>query len=126
MRAKKIHTYNKKKAWYTHEGRMWHVEEGGNKFSFKNIEKMLKAYPDFASVPAIQASVDRHIEKAKEKKLQQRQIEVAKSKTEDPTPNQIEKSVTCYYCHGSGKTGMGMPCPNCRGKGKYLVTARGF
>jgi hypothetical protein len=69
MRGKKIHEYKGKKVWYEQVGRLWHVLDKGEEYSFRGIEKLLKKHPDLTSVPAIQAALDRKIERKNRKKI---------------------------------------------------------
>ncbi|WP_421978261.1 hypothetical protein [Roseivirga seohaensis] len=126
MKNIKVHIYNNKRAWYTPKGRLWHVEDRGVQLSYRTIEEMLGAHPEFTSIPEIQASVDRHIERAKRKKDYLVRKESKRIELEATPKVKIEKIVTCYYCFGTGETGLGMPCTNCKGKGGYLITAKGF
>ncbi|KYG80594.1 hypothetical protein EV198_2276 [Roseivirga ehrenbergii] len=126
MKNIKVHICNNKRAWYTPKGRLWHVEDRGVQLSYRTIEEMLGAHPEFTSIPEMQASVDRHIEKTEKRKVRQAHKESENIKRENQPKARTEKMVTCYYCFGTGKTGLGMPCTNCQGKGVYLVTAKGF
>lgn len=128
MGAKKVHTYKGKKAWYGRTGRLWHVREGAETTSFKSVDDMLKAYPDLIAVPAIEAATLRRAERKtrtkKEVTLQPKK-EVAENRIK-PSNSPKEKLVTCYYCSGKGRISFGMRCPNCDGKGSYIVTGKGI
>ncbi|MFT6871406.1 MAG: hypothetical protein ACJAVN_000404 [Roseivirga sp.] len=116
MKSRKVHSYQGKKAYYARFGRRWIVEKDAKVEEFSNIEVMLETYPDLLNVNAIKLSFEKR-QAAREEIL--------------PPPivrNQEihSKSVICYYCSGSGEIVGGVPCPNCNGKGNYIVSTRGL
>jgi hypothetical protein len=128
MRGKKIHEYKGKKVWYEQVGRLWHVLDKGEEYSFRGIEKLLKKHPDLTSVPAIQAALDRKIER-KNRKKNPIPLEPKREKSEiksEMLDNSKEKLVSCYYCSGTGTVSFGMTCPDCNGKGSFIVTSKGI
>lgn len=116
MKAIKVHSYNGKKAYYAKFGRKWIVEKDSKEEKFSSIEEMIQTYPDLLNVTAIKLSFEKR-QAAREEQL--------------PPPivrhqEVHSKSVTCYYCTGSGEIVGGVPCPNCNGKGTYVVSTRGL
>lgn len=116
MAELKVHTINDKKAYYARFGRKWVVEISGKQEQFASIEAMVEKYPDLLKVNAIQLS----IEKRKTARSEVLPPPVVR-KSEVHT-----KSVSCYYCSGSGEIVGAVPCPNCKGKGSYIVSTRGL
>lgn len=116
MKSLKKHSYNGKKAYYAKFGRKWVVIKDGIEEEFVNIEAMIETYPDLLNVGAIKLSFEKR-KAAREEVLPPpivRQEEVR------------SKKVTCYYCSGAGEIVGGVPCPNCNGKGTYVVSTRGL
>ena len=128
MKAKKVHSYKDLKVWYEQVGKLWHVLDKGEEQSFWGIEELLKKYPDLTSVSAIKAALDRKIER-KNRKKNPIPLEPKREKPEikwEILPNSKEKLVTCYYCSGTGTVSFGMTCPDCNGKGSFIVTSKGI
>lgn len=116
MKSKKVHSYGGKRAYYAKFGRKWVVEKDAKQEEFANIEAMIETYPDLLNVIAIKLSFEKR-QLARNEQL--------------PPPivrhqEILTKSVTCYYCSGSGEIVGGVPCPNCNGKGTYIVSTRGL
>lgn len=116
MKKLKVHTLNGKRAYYAKFGRKWVVEQGDKKEEFANIEEMIATYPELLQVTAINLSF--------EKRKMAREEVPAKPIVRNQEIH--TKSVTCYYCTGSGEIVGGVPCPNCNGKGTYIVSTRGL
>lgn len=128
MGEKKVYTYQRLKAWYSKAGRLWVVQENNEVKSFKGVESMLENYPDLIAVPAIEAALTRKQQKRKRfhKKVI---IQQKEESVQDATPlklGELEKLVICYYCSGKGRVSFGIPCPNCGGKGSFIVTSKGI
>ncbi|OEK00146.1 hypothetical protein BFP97_00825 [Roseivirga sp. 4D4] len=116
MKSRKVHSYNGKKAYYAKFGRKWVVEENGEEEEFVNIEAMIDKYPELLNVGAINLSFEKR-KFAREEVLPPPVVRETEIHT---------KSVTCYYCSGSGEIVGGVPCPNCNGKGTFVVSDRGL
>lgn len=112
----KVHSLNGRRAYYAKLGRRWIVEENDTTYEFRNIEEMIKTYPDLLEIDSVKMSFERRL-------LAKREVV-----TEVPVRN-IEvhsKSVTCYYCSGKGDVYEGILCPNCNGKGTFIVNTKGL
>lgn len=116
MKSRKVHFYNGKKAYYAKFGRKWVVEKDAKEEEFSSIEEMIKTYPELLNVNAIKLSFEKR-QAAREEKLPPPIVRHQEIHT---------KSVSCYYCSGSGEIVGGVPCPNCNGKGTYIVSTRGL
>jgi len=112
----KVHTLNGRRAYYAKLGRRWIVEEGEDTYEFRNIEEMIKTYPDLLEVDSVKMSYERRLLAKKE------------VRPEPPVRHQEvhSKSVTCYYCSGKGDVYEGIICPNCNGKGSFIVNTKGL
>ena len=85
---------------------------------------MIASFPELMELPAMQMTryaKDRKKSRPKERvlpKLLPESKRVVSSKRH-------EKVLGCYYCSGSGEV-FGIPCPNCRGKGKVFLNSKGI
>ncbi len=118
MTQPKTHHIGALTAYYTKKGRIWWVEQGDKRETFKSIEEMVEKYPLLLEVEPIKMSVERRA--------------MARTKTTPVTLQEAEnsadiltKTVTCYYCAGSGVVAF-MPCTNCGGTGKIHLSTRGL
>ncbi len=59
------------------------------------------------------------------KKIEDENSKQSEQQTNSPNPIQ-SKTVTCYYCDGTGSVITGMPCPNCKGKGLIVISTKGL
>lgn len=131
MIIKKIHEVKGKKAWYGYSGRLWHTEVKGVQEDHKNIEALVKKHPEFKENDFISRALERRKHggvlpsKRKNKKMSQAETVSSPSRIDKKEPGLLEKTVTCYYCSGSGEAGF-LKCPNCRGKGTVTVDNRGL
>ncbi len=116
MKTIKVHSHNGKRAYYARFGRKWIVEQDGIDEEFSSIESMVDKYPDLLDVIAIKLSVEKR-EAARKEQLPPPIVRYQEVHT---------KSVSCYYCTGSGEIVGGVPCPNCNGRGTYTVSTRGL
>ncbi len=105
-------------AYYTRQGRLWWVEQGGAKETFTCIEDMVSKYPLLLEVEEIAKSVERRA-------LSRDTTKEVTLNTNSTGPKVHTKVVECYYCNGSGEVAF-MPCPNCGGVGKVEVSTRGI
>lgn len=113
----KIHTFKNLSAYYTKQGRIWHVLEGDEAHQFKSCEAMVEKFPGLMNVEAIANTIERRA-------YQQTAVVVEPDLEQDVMIQ--SKTVDCYYCSGSGEVFAGMPCPNCHGKGQVTVTTKGL
>lgn len=131
MIIKKIHKVKGKKAWYGYAGRLWHTEVEGVQEDHKNIEALVKKHPEFKENNFMRMALERRKHggvlpaKKKKKKRAPTQSEATVLKNNKPDLGLLEKTVTCYYCSGSGEAGF-LKCPNCKGKGTVTVDNRGL
>ena len=114
--------------WYSRERRLWCIWNRTTISTYANIEVLMRDHPEFAHIEGLKLVLTRRLEKKARNQEVKNDIAGVKTVVKFPEKRIVEdgKLVTCYYCSGSGRVGYGLPCPECKGKGDYMVTTKGF